>query len=263
MSELHQSGSSRTSGAPTSQVEGPLRHALRVPTKREGCEFDLIRDDGTWAFHDADDSPVTRRLRVWLDGTGGLIAVVTEAGTGTCITDAAAQIHHQLTTVEYPDHRIRLFEQWPADTDEGADEHFDEVLVDGSGEVTWLDIPAGPFTSLLRLPPPQESQNQQGRIARHRVFRCFDEGSVMITDPHGGPLGVLEPVASPGVEADRSHRLSAAVLASATDGGAADPELIALFAQTVLAELPVSGWRLGDAQINGWLNSQSQHRLAS
>jgi len=264
MSELHQR-SSRASGAPTSPVGGALRHALPVPAKRrEGCEFDLIRDDSTWAFHDADDSPVTRRLRVWLDGTGGLIAVVTEAGTGTCITDAAAEIHQQLTRAEYPSQRVRLFEHWPADTDEGSDEQFDEVLLDGAGEVTWMYIPAGPFASMLGLPPPQESRNPQGRVARHRVFRCFDEGSVMITDPHGGPLGVLAIDASAGADqAGRSHRLAAALLTSAADDEVADPELVTLFARMVVAELPAAGWRLGDAQINGWLNSQSQHRLAS
>ena len=188
---MNQSGSSRAIGAPMPPVEGlPSLRALPMPTRRRGgCEFDLIRDDGTWAFRDADDSPVTRRLRVWRDGTGGLIAVVTEAGTGTCITDAAAEIHQQLTRVEYPSQRVRLFEHWPADTDEGSDEQFDEVLLDGAGEVTWMYIPAGPFASMLGLPPPQESRNPQGRVARHRVFRCFDEGSVMITDPHGGPLG--------------------------------------------------------------------------
>ena len=64
-------------------------------------------------------------------------------------------------------------------------------------------------------------------------------------------------------QAGRSHRLAAALLTSAADDDVADPELVTLFARMVLAELPASGWRLGDAQINGWLNSQSQHRLAS
>ena len=86
----------------------------------------------------------------------------------------------------------------------------------------------------------------------------------MITDPHGGPLGVLEMGASAGADqAGRSHRLAAALLTSAADDEVADPELVTLFARMVLAELPASGWRLGDAQITGWLNSQSQHRLAS
>jgi len=258
MPELHHSAYT-VSEAPTTPAHGkPPAPAAR------GCELNLILDDDTWAFRDTDDAPVTRRLRVWLDGNGGLIAIVTEAGTGTCITEAATEVHHHLTTVDYPNQRIRLFEHWPADTDEGSDEHFDEVLVDRSGEVTWLDTPAGPFTSMLRLPPPQESQNQQGRIARHRVFRCFDEGSVMITDPHGRPLGVLEFGASPGADqANGSHRLAAALLASATADDPADPELIPLFAQTVLAELPVTGWRLGDDQITGWLIAQSQRLLLS
>ena len=60
-----------------------------IPAAR-GCGFELVRDDATWVFRDTDGALVTRRLRLWLDGNGGLVAVVTEAGTGTCITDAAA-----------------------------------------------------------------------------------------------------------------------------------------------------------------------------
>ena len=86
----------------------------------------------------------------------------------------------------------------------------------------------------------------------------------MITDPHGRPIGVLETGALPAADqADGSRRLAAALLASATDDDLSAPELIALFARTVLAELPVNGWRLGDAQIAGWLNAQCQRRLVS
>jgi hypothetical protein len=252
-------------GTPTTQVGRLRQHPAAPPERRRGgCEFDLVRDDDTWAFRDADGALVTRRLRVWLDGNGGLIAVVTEAGTGTCITDAAAQVHHHLTAVEYPGQRVRVFEHWPADTDEGADEQFDEVLVDGVGEVSWGSIPAGPFTSLLQLPPPEHSRYADGRVSQRLVFSCFDQGSVMITDPHGGPLGMLQFSASDGTEvADSPQRLAAALLASSTDDRVADPELTLQFARTVLAGLPASGWRLGDQQIVGWLIAHTQNRLVA
>ena len=91
---------------------------------------ELIRDDPAWVYP-SPTGPAARRLRMWDLGFPTprcLVAVITEAGPGMSITDAAVEIRRQLAA-EYPEDWLEVIEHWPAGSGCDPDEHYDQVDV--------------------------------------------------------------------------------------------------------------------------------------
>lgn len=73
---------------------------------------------------------------------GKLTVVLTEtpAEHGMSITNAAADIHHQLQD-RFPGEHLEHIEHWAATGGPAGAEHFDQVRLDPYGRVTWRRIP--------------------------------------------------------------------------------------------------------------------------
>lgn len=81
------------------------------------------------------DGLTWRPCRTWqLPFDAGHMSIVTEIGEGKSITNAAEDIVRSLTAA-YPD--TTVIEHWPACTGVPAEEHYDEVELDGDGELHW------------------------------------------------------------------------------------------------------------------------------
>lgn len=88
----------------------------------------LTVDDLTWEMptHEG-EPPSLRRLRLWETTGGDLLAVITESGQGTPVTDVAERAYAAVRA-RYP--RARVFEHYPELRDEP--ETLDEItVVDG------------------------------------------------------------------------------------------------------------------------------------
>ena len=85
-------------------------------------------DDLAWEMPTYEDEPPSvRRLRLWETRDGDLLAVITEAGEGTPVTDVAERAHAAVQE-RYPN--ARVFEHYPELRDEP--ETLDEItIVDG------------------------------------------------------------------------------------------------------------------------------------
>ncbi|MDN5851802.1 MAG: hypothetical protein L0K86_02945 [Actinomycetia bacterium] len=82
-------------------------------------------DDLSWEMPAHDDEPPSlRRLRLWETSRGDLLAVITEAGDGTAVTDVAARAY---TAVRAKFPHARVFEHYPEFRDEA--ETLDEITV--------------------------------------------------------------------------------------------------------------------------------------
>lgn len=104
----------------------------------------LIRDDPAWTYL-APTGLCQRRLRVWhlteahpgdRRGPRHLVAVITEAGPGMTITNAAEMVAKALRDA-YPDDHIETYEHWPADTGADPTEHYDLVEVTPGRRPDW------------------------------------------------------------------------------------------------------------------------------
>jgi transcription elongation factor GreA-like protein len=96
---------------------------------------ELIRDDPSWSYPGYGRSVARRRLRLWREAPGRLVAVLTEhlSDQGTSITNAAEAIAEQLAD-EYPDDIVEVVEHWLSSSLEA--EHYDVVtLLTGSSPV--------------------------------------------------------------------------------------------------------------------------------
>lgn len=82
-------------------------------------------DDLAWEMPTYDDEPPSlRRLRLWETTRGDLLAVITESGDGTPVTDVAARAYSAVRE-RFPD--ARVFEHYPKFRDEA--ETLDEITV--------------------------------------------------------------------------------------------------------------------------------------
>lgn len=122
---------------------------------------ELIRDDPQWWFRGLGFQVVVRRLRVWRVGPGRLVAVVTERGDGTSITNAAENVAAQLR-LEYPDGELEVVEHWPARVSVDEGEHFDRVEVEAGagvwGEPRWTRIPTDQVVARLGVEVLEEAR---------------------------------------------------------------------------------------------------------
>lgn len=98
----------------------------------------LIHDEPQWPM----PSPLTRepslrRLRVW-EVNATLVAVITERGIGTSVTNAAREAY---TAVHLRFPGARVFEHYPADVGVSDVEHFDEISFTPEGRMEWKPWP--------------------------------------------------------------------------------------------------------------------------
>lgn len=68
----------------------------------------LIRDDGEWIMPGF-GRPSPRRLRVWRLADSTLLAVITDRGPGTSVTNVAEHAYAKVRS-EYPDEIVRVVE---------------------------------------------------------------------------------------------------------------------------------------------------------
>jgi hypothetical protein len=106
----------------------------------------LIHDDPNWWYQGHGVTSATRRIRVYEMPDGRLIAVVTESGDGTSITNAAETVIAQIQA-EYPDRQVDVIEHTPASP--LAPEGFDLVHLDEHGRPVWTPLPARSVTDML------------------------------------------------------------------------------------------------------------------
>lgn len=98
----------------------------------------LIRDEPAWPMASLTSAPSYRRLRVWSLPDGGLVAVITERGPGTSVTNVA---EHAYAAVRRDHPGARVFEHYPAEQGVSDQEHFDEITVT-NGRPSWVPWPA-------------------------------------------------------------------------------------------------------------------------
>jgi hypothetical protein len=107
---------------------------------------ELLRDEPQWLYLGHEAALVTRRLRVWREVSGQLVAVVTEApgDPGTSVTNAIERIIAQIAA-EYPE-PVDLIEHYlprPGWSAEGDQDTWTLSSVDPSG-VTSINLPPVP-----------------------------------------------------------------------------------------------------------------------
>lgn len=107
------------------------------PTNPVGGAMSRLVRDELFTYPGLGGWPATRRIRMWLTppdatGPGHFVAVLTEAGEGTSITNAAETIAAELAR-EYPQEYIEIIEHYPVGAGVDPVEHFDEVMVCTSG----------------------------------------------------------------------------------------------------------------------------------
>jgi len=92
-------------------------------------------DELEWEMPTYEDQPPSlRRLRLWETTHGGLLAVITETGDGTPVTDVAARAYAAVRE-RWPE--ARVFEHYPRSRDEA--ETLDEITV-VDGQPRWTRV---------------------------------------------------------------------------------------------------------------------------
>lgn len=95
----------------------------------------LTVDDPSWSMPAYEGEPPSpRRLRLWETNGGDLLAVITESGEGTPVTDVAARAYAAVRE-RFP--AARVFEHYPESRDEA--ETLDEITVD-NGRPAWTRV---------------------------------------------------------------------------------------------------------------------------
>jgi hypothetical protein len=110
----------------------------------------LIRDDPAWTYP-SPTGPASRRLRVWdlgLPTPRCLMAVITEAGPGMSITNAAVEVKAALAA-EYPGDWLEIIEHWPAGAGCDEVEHYDQVEVLPFCGPQWRRLDSADLASFL------------------------------------------------------------------------------------------------------------------
>lgn len=106
----------------------------------------LIRDQADWPLPAA-PSPSRRRLRVWRLAEGTVVAVITERGDGTSVTNVAEPVYAAMVA-EYKGAMVRVFEHYP---EAGSDwpEHFDEIIRLVDGRLSWRRVSQAEMVELV------------------------------------------------------------------------------------------------------------------
>jgi hypothetical protein len=167
----------------------------------------LVLDDPEWPMpqHSAEPGrpPATmpRRLRVWRLTDGTLLAVITERGPGTSVTNVAEHAYAALAH-RYPG-RLRVVEHYPAETGVDDAEHFDEITLLPTGAPRWRRIPiariigwCGPtvLDDMPELPPdPDDTVRPLRPMPAAPIGPDLDPATVIHGYPTaGGALVLLE-----------------------------------------------------------------------
>lgn len=105
-------------------------------------------------------------LRTWAtsDNEGRRVAVVTETGLGSSITNSIEHIWSSLVA-EAPGVETVLLEHWPAEAGAGEGEHLDQVVVD-NGQPQWRRIWPTPESNPLH-DSFESWMNTQGQVIIH------------------------------------------------------------------------------------------------
>ena len=97
----------------------------------------------SYTASDAPNRTVWRPLRIWATDAG-IVAVITEIGAdGPSVTNAARDIHADLT--DYAP-QARVIEHYPSGA---AGETYDEIIVGADGRADWRPIPIAELRALL------------------------------------------------------------------------------------------------------------------
>lgn len=99
---------------------------------------ELIHDEPEWPMPSLTREPSLRRLRVWRVGEGALVAIITERGEGTSVTNVAREAYAAVQA-RYPG--ARVFEHYPADVGADPAEHLDEITLTREGRTVWKPWP--------------------------------------------------------------------------------------------------------------------------
>jgi hypothetical protein len=107
---------------------------------------ELLINDSSWCYPSAITAAGSAQLRLWSCADGGFLALITETGQGTSITNSIEHIWTSLAAQFGP--RLVLVEHWPAEHDGDHEEHLDQVVISTSGLPSWQRIwptsPASP-----------------------------------------------------------------------------------------------------------------------
>ncbi len=137
----------------------------------------LVLDDPEWPMpqHAAEPgrtpATVPRRLRVWRLADATLLAVITERGPGTSVTNVAEHAYAALTR-RYPG-PLRVIEHYPAESGVDNAEHFDEITLLPTGAPRWRRIPIARITGwcgpavlddMPELPPDPDDTVRPARL---------------------------------------------------------------------------------------------------
>ncbi|MDN5894783.1 MAG: hypothetical protein L0H93_12230 [Nocardioides sp.] len=106
---------------------------------------ELIRDEPAWPMPSLTPTPSLRRLRVWRLPDGGHVALITERGPGTSVTNVAERAYAAVRR-DHP--RTRVFEHYPAQLGILGEEHFDEITV-VDGKPIWSPWPPAAIATWL------------------------------------------------------------------------------------------------------------------
>lgn len=208
----------------------------------------LVVDNPNWQFRDPLNRIVHRRLRVWADDGARVVAVVTEAGDGMSITNAAEQVWKAITAI-YPGKDVTIIEHYPTDSGCGG-EHFDQVRMTASGPA-WTRLPAGPVCRMLGLPGPRILHPVWGADPTPRYEGTPQQPGVTIVAADGTPLGVMAAtVGSYTWGGGPGDRLLAADLLTDVTGVEPSPADVDLLCEQVIASLPADRpWTLTAGQL--------------
>lgn len=165
-------------------------------TRRSGdaAAASLLRDDPEWMMPGLGPAS-PRRLRVWRsnDPQQTVVAVVTERGPGTSVTNVAGDAFRRIAE-HYPGVPLRVFEHYPADR--VSPEHFDEITLDSHGGPKWTRWTARQLVALCGdgvlddMPAlPQEPSPQQRRQPSPLVGAGPPNGHVLHGHPNAGGGG--------------------------------------------------------------------------
>lgn len=158
----------------------------------------LVLDDPEWPMPQCTAEPgrtpatMPRRLRVWRLADGTLLAVITERGPGTSVTNVAEHAYTVLAR-RYPGGRLRVVEHYPADTGVDDAEHFDEITLLATGAPRWRRIPIARITGwcgptvLDDMPELPPDPDDTGRPARPMPAAPAGPGLDPATVIHGYP----------------------------------------------------------------------------
>jgi hypothetical protein len=165
-------------------ARAPQEATVTPPSPPAGADLPreparLIHDDPSWWYLGHGITSATRRIRTYEQPDGRLIAVVTESGDGTSITNAAETVIAQIRA-EHPGRQVEVIEHNPAST--LSRETFDRIDLTPAGHATWTRLPAEHIGDMLGPGVFTNGADPSPRI------RNEDEGDGWYLEAQGGAL---------------------------------------------------------------------------